>query len=412
MRKFGSLVMGLAGLVAGCGGSGGKPKTDAGPTCPAPFDGSATLAVTHPNPLISLNMPAFASPNGNAATLVTNGVYHDGGWNAGKPSPQNPSWVAIKLAQGPTRVLLSWDDGGTYDYDYTTSITPPPQTVSGMPTEYHLDVSADSTDGSDGTWKTAVPTVENEVRTRAHAFDFAGMSWVKMVITNSPANMPDAGLSEPGGVVIGQIDVHDLSATGSCLPDDTWFFMGDSITAFAYDRVRAHQPSFAAGINAAKPAYFPAMINGGIGNETAGDGLARLQDALDWNPDFRFFLLGYGTNDAAGSQISTHTFGMNLQMMIDMIRAAGRVPIIPHIPYAGDGGHGAIPQYNAVIDQLTASNGLPAGPDFYSYFKANAATDFPCGCAGGRSTDNLHPNDVGLAAMNALWTTEMSALYP
>ena len=53
---------------------------------------------------------------------------------------------------------------------------------------------------------------------------------------------------------------------------------------------------------------------------------------------------------------------------IDMIRAAGRVRIIPHIPYAGDGTHGDIPQYNAVIDMLTATNGLLAGPDFYSYF--------------------------------------------
>ena len=30
--------------------------------------------------------------------------------------------------------------------------------------------------------------------------------------------------------------MHDISATGTGLPDDTWFFMGDSITAFAYDR--------------------------------------------------------------------------------------------------------------------------------------------------------------------------------
>jgi lysophospholipase L1-like esterase len=211
--------------------------------------------------------------------------------------------------------------------------------------------------------------------------------------------------------VIGQIDVHDLSATGSCLPDDTWFFMGDSITAFAYDRALIHQPSFAAGINAAKPGYFPAMINGGIGSEKSGDGLARLQNALDWNPDFRFFLLGYGTNDSAGGQISTYTFGANMQAMIDLVRAAGRVPILPHIPYSSNASYADIPQYNAVIDTLTAQNGLLAGPDFYGYFMANAGTDFMCGCTG-RSTDNLHPNDVGLQAMNALWTTQMLPLYP
>jgi lysophospholipase L1-like esterase len=416
MRHLALLAIALPCFAAAaCGGKSASPKgdagLDAGPSCPSPFDGSATLAVTHPNPLISLGAPAFGSPNANAAPLVTNGIYHAGGWNAGNPTPDAPSWVAIKLTPGPTRVLLSWDDGGTYDYDYKTYITPPPQTVYGMPTEYHLDVSADSTNGADGTWTTVVPTVRNEVRTRAHSFAFTGMSWVKMVITNGPANMADAGLTEPGGVVIGQIDVHDLSATGSCLPDDTWFFMGDSITAFAYDRALIHQPSFAAGINAAKPGYFPAMINGGIGSEKSGDGLARLQNALDWNPDFRFFLLGYGTNDSAGGQISTYTFGANMQAMIDLVRAAGRVPILPHIPYSSNASYADIPQYNAVIDTLTAQNGLLAGPDFYGYFMANAGTDFMCGCTG-RSTDNLHPNDVGLQAMNALWTTQMLPLYP
>ncbi|HLK92306.1 MAG TPA: GDSL-type esterase/lipase family protein [Polyangia bacterium] len=413
MRNLAWLAIGTSAALAACSSSSGKPKTDAGPStgCPAPFDGSATLAVTRPNPLVSRGAPAFASPNGNAAALVTDGTYHAGGWNGGNPTADNPSWVAIQLTPGPTRLLLSWDDGGTYDYDYYTYITPRPQTVYGLPTEYHIDVSADSTNGSDGTWKTVVPTVENQVRTRAHSFDFTGMSWVKMVITNSPTSMPDAGVSEPGGVVIGEIDVHDVSATGSCLPDDTWFFMGDSITAFAYDRAALHQPSFAEAIYDVNGKYFPAMINGGIGGEKSGDGLTRLQNALDWNPDYRFFLLGYGTNDAANSQIDSYTYGTNMQAMIDMIRAAGRVPIIPHIPYAGDGSHGTIPQYNAVIDMLTAKNGLLPGPDLYTFFMQNASTDFTCGCSGGRTTDNLHPNEVGLQAMNTLWANQMWPIY-
>jgi hypothetical protein len=39
--------------------------------------------------------------------------------------------------------------------------------------------------------------------------------------------------------------------------------------------------------------------------------------------------------------------------------------------------------------------------------------EFTCPpCGGGRTTDNLHPNDVGLAAMNQLWSDAMRALYP
>ena len=46
------------------------------------------------------------------------------------------------------------------------------------------------------------------------------------------------------------------------------------------------------------------MINGGIGGELAQDGLARLDEALMLNPDYRYFALCYGTNDAAGGQVS------------------------------------------------------------------------------------------------------------
>ena len=408
MRNLASLAIAVTLAGAACGGksassdggTGGIGGKDAGPSCPT-VDGAATIAIDHPNPLISAGATVFGSPAPGAAA-VTNGIYHQGGWNAGMPTPASPAWVAIKLAAGPTRVLLSWDDGGTYDYDYYSKFTPPPQTVYGMPTEYHIDVSADSTNGSDGTWTTVVPTVENQVRTRAHSFDFSGMSWVKMVITNSPSGMPDAGVSEPGGVVIGQIDVHDLSATGSCLPEDTWFFMGDSITAFAYDRALPHQPSFAANINTALPNYFPAMINGGIGSEKAGDGTVRIQDALAWNPDYRFFVLGYGTNDANNGQIPVETFSANMQTMVSAVLAAGRIPIIPHIPASPGTPFADLPAYNTAIDQLTASNNLLTGADLYGYFIQHKDQFM---------TDGIHPNDPGFVAMNALWATAMQPLY-
>ena len=75
----------------------------------------------------------------------------------------------------------------------------------------------------------------NVVRTRAHAFDFAGKTWIKMVITAAPP------MASNGRVQIAEIDIHDISATASGLPEDTWFFMGDSITAFAFDRAALHK---------------------------------------------------------------------------------------------------------------------------------------------------------------------------
>jgi lysophospholipase L1-like esterase len=351
-----------------------------------------TLKLSHPNPIISRGAQVFSMPaNGNA---VVNGAYHNGGWTAGKPTVAAPSWVAIKLAAGPTRILVSWDDGGTYDYK-----DPPGTTVYGLPADYHLEVSADSTNGSDGTWAMAGEAVTgNQVRTRAHAIDFTGKTWIKMVITAAPAN--ESG----NGVQIGEIDVHDISATGAGRPEDTWYFMGDSITAFAYDRRASNAPSFASLINTATAmAYFPAMINGGIGGEKSTDGLARLSEALALNPDYHFFVLGYGTNDAAGGQIPPAAFGANMQMMIDMAKAAGREPVIPHIPWAADGSHGSIPMYDAVIDALTQTNHLQVGPDLTAWFMAHTDQLMP---------DNLHPADAGQMAMNQLWADAMRVVYP
>jgi acyl-CoA thioesterase-1 len=362
--------------------------------------GTLGAQLTRANPLISRGVSTFSSPGAGGQDV--DGAYHNGGWSAGNPTDAAPAWVALHLDSGPSRLLVSWDDGGTYNYHYFRDQAD--EAVYGLPGAYHIDVSADSTNGSDGTWQTQVDVTANHVRTRAHAIDFAGQSWVKLVITGAPA-------SAANGVSIGEIDVHDLSATGSCLPEDTWFFMGDSITAFAYDRASIHQPSFATGINAASPVFFPAMINGGIGGETSTDALARLDDALQLNPDYRFFVLGYGTNDAGGGN-SVDQYRTNLQSLIDRVKAAGRTPVIPHIPPSADGGHDDIPAYNTVIDELTAQNQLLPGADLYGYFSQNTGL-FNCPpCANNRMTDNLHPNDDGLRGMNAVWTTAMRGLYP
>jgi lysophospholipase L1-like esterase len=316
------------------------------------------------------------------------------------PTASQPGWVAIEVGAGPTRVLVSWDDGGTYNYQ-----DKPGTTVYGLPGSYAIDTSADSTNGMDGTWTTAVTVTDNLVRTRAHAVDFTGQSFVRVTFNAPSPTNPDSS-----GIQIGEIDVHDISATGASLPEDTWFFMGDSITAFAYDRAPAQAPSFAdlVNMNAATSAYYPAMINGGIGGEKSGDGLARLGADMARNPDYRFFVLGYGTNDAAGGQVPVATFQGNMQMMIDMLVADGRTPVLPHIPFSDDGNHGAIPMYNAAIDDLTKTNKLPAGPDFYAYFMAHPDQLMQMNAG---AVDKLHPNDMGQKAMNQLWFDVALPLY-
>jgi len=122
-------------------------------------------------------------------------------------------------------------------------------------------------------------------------------------------------------------------------------------------------------------------------------------------------VLGYGTNDAPGGPGQVATFKSTMQTLIERVRAAGRVPVLPHIPLSGDGNHGSIPMYNQAIDELNAQEQLQAGPDLYAYFSDNTGL-FTCPPCGGRPTDNLHPNDDGLKGMNAQWTQAMRSLYP
>jgi acyl-CoA thioesterase I len=391
-----SATAGSGGSPAG--GSSGAAGSNAGGGS-AGTGGALVGSIQHPNPIISRGAVTFSQPaNGN---LVVDGNYHSNGWYIPTVSADAPAWVAIQLTAGPTRLLLSWDDGGTYNYQDMPGVT-----VYGLPGAYHIDVSADSTNGQDGAWETVASVASNSVRTRAHSFDFTGKSWVKLVVTAAPPT------GNNGAVSIGEIDVHDISAAGAAVPDDTWFFMGDSITAFAYDRATVHQPSFAAGISAAVSGYFPAMINGGIGGETTTGALARLADTLTLNPDYHFIILGYGTNDSANSQIPLATFKSNLQTMVDQVKAAGREPVIPHIPVSEDGQHAAIPEYNTAIDEVTTENGLVAGADLYGYTSTTPGLYTCPPCGGGRMTDYLHPNDTGLEGLNVTWSNALRDLYP
>ncbi|WP_438039394.1 GDSL-type esterase/lipase family protein [Sorangium sp. So ce128] len=370
---------GGGGTGGGTGGGGGGGTGGTG--------GGADAQGIVPNPIISRGKPAFASAG--TASVINDGKYRSAGtWIAGKPTSAAPAWVAIQVGTGYERLLLSWT--ASYNYNYT-------DVQYGAPGAYRVETSSDSTNGSDGTWTKVAEVTNNPVRTRAHSFDFGGKSWVRLVVTAAPATTDDTG------VQLDEIDVHDISKGA----EDTWFFLGDSITAFAYDRdTPATQPSFAENVHAAHPAHYPAMINGGIGGELTKSSdkpsaLDRIDDVLEMNPDFHYFAIGYGTNDS-WDQTDPSTFKANLQQLIDKIEAAGRVPVLAHIPFSPDGHHNAVPAFNQAIDALTEENGLPPGPDLYAWFE-----DHPT-----QFTDKVHPDPAGRVAMNKLWADAVDGLYP
>jgi acyl-CoA thioesterase I len=254
-------------------------------------------------------------------------------------------------------------------------------------------VSADSTDGADGSWRTVTRVRDNLARTRGHRVAFTGASWVRMTVLGVVPGTVEQTLA------IDEIDVHDLSSGG----EDSLFFMGDSLTVAAFARCDAVQPSYASQVHAALPGYFPATIDGGIGGVNSSYGVEVVDAWLADNPDYHIWAIGYGTNDA-WQAVPPALFERQLQAIIDRVRAASRQPVLARIPYATRGpADENVRALNLVIDALTARNGLPPGPDLYGWFKAHPQELGP---------DGVHPTDVGSVSINRLWYQALRSLYP
>jgi acyl-CoA thioesterase-1 len=339
-----------------------------GPISPAPLT---------PTPLVSRGKPVFASVDNADAPSLVDGVYGMSGPGASWRPATLPAWASIHIGPGYSSLLLSWNTPGNAA-TFTGNV--------GAPQAYTVDTSSNSTDGADGTWTTVVTVTNNAVRARAHQVDFTGKSWVRLTVSLAPQ-----------GVDLDEIDVHSLPPSRP----DTVFFMGDSITSVSFNRVPAHQPSYAEAVHGSDVAFFPAMIDGGIVGDLSADGASHVSSWLALNPQFMIWALGYGTNDAMQNALPD-TFRANLQTIIDHVKAAGGVPILARIPYSPLSTLVTIPAYNQIIDALVVSNALVPGPDLYAWFSTNPSQLGP---------DAIHPTNDGAVSINRLWAQALSGLY-
>jgi lysophospholipase L1-like esterase len=115
----------------------------------------------------------------------------------------------------------------------------------------------------------------------------------------------------------------------------------------------------------------------------------------------KHWVLAYGTNDSAGNTPDASHFKHNLQTLVDRVREARRIPIVPRIPIATDHQHETIPLFNLAIDEVTSENSLMAGPDLYGWFSAHRE----------ELRDGIHPSDEGIVSINRLWADAVWPLY-
>ena len=375
---------------------------------------SAAGGVPAAMPLISRGVPAFTNDdcNGSTSAAWANDTHYDYAWRScNTPSAGAPTYLAYDLSGVPAAqrgpALVAWyNDPATLQYDYSYQMIEHCCVNSpyDIPRDYTLDVNA-APGGSvpaDG-WVTLATVTGNNYHSRQHAVDLTGYNWLRLNVTATD------GVANATGVVV-NMDIHNASAG---LQDD-WIFYGDSITEGAMRHDQGPGP-FAQMVQAQNPAHYPVQEAGAIGGTTS-------QDAANmfgtWFPMFpgRYVPLAYGTNDVGwyGSDptISPTTFYNNMAGMVQAVIAAGKVPLIPKIPWGCTSQIGTYgPVFNQQIDALyNAYPQIVRGPDLWAFFQANP--NLINKTAPNGDADCVHPTADGYIALRQQWVnTAIARVY-
>lgn len=305
-----------------------------------------------------------------------------------------PGWLAYDLSTVPSAqrgaVIVAWYNTATYPYDHAAI----GEVGYDIPGSYVLEANAAAGGVAppSGNWVTLANVTGNTKHSRQHAVDLTGYNWLRFRVTVSDGSTGNFDAAY-------KLDVHDASRGAN----DDWIFYGDSITANTMGEIGA----FAQLVAAAKPGYFPAAEAGGTGGWTSADGAAHVGTWLTLFPG-RYVGLSFGTNDAgAGCDTADlAAFRSQYVTMISAVLAAGKVPVIPTIPWAQNAGvQQCGPQVNAQIQALyQAYPQVVHGPDLWTFFQANQ---------GLISSDGLHPSGAGNISYRQQWATAMlNEVYP
>lgn len=359
-----------------------------------------------PMPVISRGVPAYTNDDFSGAfpaSHANDSAYGDTDYwrcaqtpigNANSGTLIAPVYLAYDLSGVSTTqrqtVVLAWynDCPGNGAYDPGVIANPYLNDANA----YTIDVNAAAGGSLPGSgWVTKVTVSGSTFHSRQHSFDMTGYNWVRINVTAA------IGSASNNNVAM-NMDIHDAHQG----VQDDFIFFGDSITQRAFnhdDRSGTGQGAILpAQINATYPNYFPIWEGAGVGGWTATDLQATFSTWLANFPG-RYVALNMGTNDAnlAGAYLTN--FSSKMTSMVQAVLGAGKIPIIPHIPWGGTANiQTNAPTLNGQIDAIIAANaGTLAGPDLYTYFNANQSLI---------SGDNIHPTDpTGYVAYRNQWLT-------
>lgn len=338
------------------------------------------LAAVTPNPRVSVGKTVkLSGTDAWSATLLSDGKFGNAwSYSAG-------SWAAIQLDAGPSKVLVNWNDVSANWSDLVPS-SGACNNGTTYPSSYRILTSKNSTDGSDGAWDTLVRVTGNVVAGRSHLIDFAGASWVKMLVVAGSGRMDE-------------LEVYDASNGAA----DSWFFMGTSISMMTFKSPVADS-NFSDLVHARNPAQTPSLVRGGVPCINSTQVLASITAYLDAMVGVHYLAIEMGTNDAwGGGDWNLANYTSNMQKIIDSARGRGMEPILARVlptdSTRTSGNWQVHPGYPKAIDSLTKKNNLIAGPDLDAWFRAHPSE---------LNSDGVHPSATAAQSIQRLWADAMT----
>ncbi|MEO5952558.1 MAG: hypothetical protein ABIQ44_08860, partial [Chloroflexia bacterium] len=352
---------------------------------------AAVTALPAPMLVISRGVPAYASSTrGRPANSANDNDYATFWRSSGVPARLAYDLSGVPTAQRGEVVLAWYNDPITPDYNYKITRN----AAYNLPSSYTIEANPAS-GGSlpqDG-WVVLTTVTDNVFHSRQHKVNLNGYNWVRLNVTSV------IGDNQNQDVAL-NMDVHNASGG----VQDSWIFYGDYTTAAGLDHAPRGVGTFGQLINSLHPGYFPVQESGGTSFLQSGNGAELINGWLAVFPG-QYVVLSFGSLDADFFDVGTPNlsgdFYKNYDIMVKAVLDAGKIPVVPKIPWGGtDNIKANGPLLNAQIDKLYAAYPqIVRGPDFWNFFAAHQDQVSP---------DNLNLTALGYSEYRRLWALEMS----
>ena len=375
----------------------------------------APAAAINGSALISQGQPTYST--GTAVYSVSNMV--DSSYDEYRCTPSCAGIVHFTSA--PTGdAIVSWYND---DNDFWASNVILGDPNYNLPKNFTIDgCSASCTGTPPSSGWTNLETVTNNVYNGGqYAVNLgtgcggSACTWLRMNVTAATGSSGNTDAAW-------HLDVNSCSSvcTTAGSAADSWLFVGDSIT----NNSMTHRAptNFIQAVNAGSSGFYPSQIEAGVSFSRTCDWLGTcdsepnmISQVLAAFPAAHFVTLNLGTNDVNGG-VSASTIESNLETLVRDVIAAGRVPVVPTIPWAPASCSPGLANDNpatpgtanySIVNTLYAK--FPQvihGPDLWTYFNTHQSL---------MSTSNCpHPTTpTGEDAYRALWaSTMLGEVYP